>query len=102
MLDSTLDYMPQVSGTSNHSHNNSSNNNNNAIIQQSTGITSSNRKPKTKADPLKKKEGLEESSVRIISLLQTRGKMIFKDIHETLGIDYRRAYDILVIISIFS
>jgi len=51
-----------------------------------------------KADTMKKKEGLEESAQRIISLLQTRGKMIFKDIHETLGIDYRRAYDILNIL----
>ena len=54
------------------------------------------KKPKRGSDPMKKKEGLEESSVRIIGLLQTRGKMIFKDIHETLNIDYRRAYDILV------
>jgi len=59
---------------------------------------STDKAKKKKVEALKKKEGLEESSVRIINLLQERGKMIFKEIHETLGIDYRRAYDILNIL----
>jgi len=70
-----------------------------ANVSQSGG-----RKPKASAssgpkpEVVRKKEGLEESAARIISLLQTKGKMIFKDIHETLSIDYRRAYDILNIL----
>jgi len=56
------------------------------------------RKNNAKTEGLKRKEGLEESSLKIISLLQKKGKMIFKDIHETLAIDYRRAYDILNIL----
>jgi hypothetical protein len=63
-----------------------------------TSIHDSKSKRKSKVDILKKKEGLEESSARIIKLLQSRGKMIFKEIHETLSIDYRRAYDILNIL----
>jgi len=69
--------------------NTTTNNNNNASIDKTK---------KKKIETLKKKEGLEESSVRIINLLQEKGKMVFKDIHETLGIDYRRAYDILNIL----
>lgn len=42
-----------------------------------------------------RREGLEESTSRILQFLQTRGKMPFKDIHKELTIDYRRAYDIL-------
>lgn len=42
-----------------------------------------------------RKEGLEDSTARIIRLLQMRGKLPFKEIHSELTIDYRRAYDIL-------
>mmetsp|Transcript_23236 Transcript_23236/g.39957 ORF Transcript_23236/g.39957 Transcript_23236/m.39957 type:complete len:200 (+) Transcript_23236:41-640(+) len=43
----------------------------------------------------KHREGLEEATVRIIRLLQTKGRLLFKDLHEMLALDYRRAYDIL-------
>ncbi|KAL0222496.1 hypothetical protein RCL1_002350 [Eukaryota sp. TZLM3-RCL] len=42
-----------------------------------------------------KREGLEETTQRIIQLAQSKGSILFKDIHQILNIDYRRAYDIL-------
>ncbi|KAJ3429173.1 transcription factor e2f [Anaeramoeba flamelloides] len=42
-----------------------------------------------------KKETLEQCTLRILSLLQKRGQVPFKDIFTELGIGYRRAYDIL-------
>merc|ERR1712063_104511 len=42
-----------------------------------------------------KKEGLEETTVRVVQLLQARGTMLFKDINQTLDIPYRRSSDIL-------
>ncbi|KAJ4454785.1 hypothetical protein PAPYR_10433 [Paratrimastix pyriformis] len=41
------------------------------------------------------KDGLEECTKQILRFLQTRGRATFKEIHEALEIDYRRAYDIL-------
>jgi predicted transcriptional regulator len=73
-------------------------NNHNKPIALFDDVPQEKSRKKAPKDTLKKKEGLEESSLRIISLLQTKGKMIFKDIHETLSIDYRRAYDILNIL----
>jgi len=80
--------------------------NTSATLTNTRPITNSNvntlgtidKAKKKKIETLKKKEGLEESSIRIINLLQEKGKMVFRDIHETLGIDYRRAYDILNIL----
>ncbi|KAJ4462832.1 hypothetical protein PAPYR_23 [Paratrimastix pyriformis] len=43
----------------------------------------------------KGKEGLEDATMKIVHLLQQHGMMGFKEIHEALKIDYRRAYDIL-------
>ncbi|KAG9390272.1 Transcription factor E2F-like [Carpediemonas membranifera] len=43
----------------------------------------------------RKREGLEDSTRKILELLMQNGEMTFKDIHDTLDLDYRRAYDIL-------
>jgi len=47
----------------------------------------------------KKKEGLEDAADRMLSLLQEKGQMNFKQIHKELGLDYRRAYDILNVLT---
>ncbi|KAJ3437085.1 transcription factor e2f [Anaeramoeba flamelloides] len=49
----------------------------------------------TKKNTKIKKESIEHCTIRILRLLQKRGKMVFKDIFTELGIGYRRAYDIL-------
>ncbi|KAG9390541.1 hypothetical protein J8273_7892 [Carpediemonas membranifera] len=41
------------------------------------------------------REGLEESTVKIVRMLMIRGKSMFKEVFSNIGIDYRRAYDIL-------
>ncbi|KAL0248114.1 hypothetical protein GEMRC1_003350 [Eukaryota sp. GEM-RC1] len=45
-----------------------------------------------------KREGLEETTTRILRFAQTRGTVFFKDLNRDLDIDYRRAYDILNIL----
>ncbi|KAL0224016.1 hypothetical protein P9112_003406 [Eukaryota sp. TZLM1-RC] len=45
-----------------------------------------------------KREGLEETTQRILRLAQVKGSVLFKDLHNILDIDYRRAYDILNIL----
>eukprot|EP00013_Stygamoeba_regulata_P010823 CAMPEP_0177678110 /NCGR_PEP_ID=MMETSP0447-20121125/28823_1 /TAXON_ID=0 /ORGANISM="Stygamoeba regulata, Strain BSH-02190019" /LENGTH=179 /DNA_ID=CAMNT_0019187069 /DNA_START=105 /DNA_END=645 /DNA_ORIENTATION=- len=53
------------------------------------------RPPPYKVSHMNRKEGLEDSTLRIVKLLQRRGRLVFKEIHRDLAIDYRRAYDIL-------
>ncbi|GKT26383.1 hypothetical protein ADUPG1_013341 [Aduncisulcus paluster] len=52
------------------------------------------QKPITKRGS-RSKMGLEDWTKSILSYLQRRGQASFKQIHEDLGIDYRRLYDIL-------
>ncbi|KAJ3430654.1 transcription factor e2f6 [Anaeramoeba flamelloides] len=61
------------------------------VPKKTTNTTISGTKKNTKI----KKESIEHCTIRILRLLQKRGKMVFKDIFTELGIGYRRAYDIL-------
>ncbi len=61
-----------------------------AGMDVTTPTTRVKPKPRTR-----KREGLEDSTRKIIELMMKNGEMTFKDIHDTLDLDYRRAYDIL-------
>ncbi|KAL0236922.1 hypothetical protein PCE1_000319 [Barthelona sp. PCE] len=53
--------------------------------------SSAKRRPRRK----KKAVGLEQITKRILAIMQTSGRVSFKEIHNELGLDYRRAYDII-------